>query len=89
MFALVSTMNSSSDVRGRILSVHKTPRAAGLADAKLQRRVRRENGQHSFIPTTCIIVSSRIKAGVCLYQGEGGTLNDAQVSEYMLADYNG
>lgn len=54
MYALVSTMNRVSPYLGRIISLHRTVAAADRADAVLQRRTRRCNGESCYIPT-CVV----------------------------------
>lgn len=54
MYALVNTMDRVSPYLGTVISLHRTVAAADRADAVLQRRTRRRNGQHSYIPTTIV-----------------------------------
>jgi hypothetical protein len=51
MYAVVNTMTSTDREYGSILSRHRTVEAATAADDKLQRAVRRSNGQTSYLPT--------------------------------------
>lgn len=53
MYYLINTMSRTEDGHvGRVLSRHRTWEAAEKADARLQREVKRSNGQNSYLPTT-------------------------------------
>lgn len=51
MYALINTMSAVDVYVGRVLSMHRTAEAAETADTKLQRAVKRANGQNSYLPT--------------------------------------
>ncbi len=50
-YAVINTMCQSSDTPGMVLSLHTTEQAAESADSKLQRAVKKSNGQNSYLPT--------------------------------------
>ena len=55
MYALINTMSQiPGDSIGTILSRHRTVEAAERADTTLQRRIKRSNGQNSYLPTTIV-----------------------------------
>jgi len=54
MYALVNTFSATSDSIGIVESVHRTLVAAGRADVRLQRRVRRANGATAYLPTAIV-----------------------------------
>lgn len=62
-FYLVNRMSKSDTCIGRVLSVHKTFKAAFVADTKLQRMVRKNNGVSSYLPTWIVSSESRFATG--------------------------
>ena len=54
MYGLVNTMSRNSECFGRVLSRHRTVGAAEQADTRLQRQVKRSNGQQSYLPTIIV-----------------------------------
>lgn len=50
MYALFDTFNR------RIISRHRSPEAAGRADRRYQRAVKKANGPSTYIPTTIVRV---------------------------------
>ena len=58
MYAVIDTQYRTARSRGRIISQHRSVETATAADSKLQRAVRRRNGQHSYLPTI-VCVGSR------------------------------
>lgn len=90
MFALINTMNNSSDVLGRIISVHLTAQAAGRANGKIQRRVARDNGQACFLPTTVRVMDAGLSSGKpatgdCVYRNDGRPLDDDEHYDYSVS----
>lgn len=55
MYALINTMSGvQGDSIGAVVSIHRTIEAAAAADVKLQRQVRRANGDSSYLPTRIV-----------------------------------
>lgn len=60
MFALINTVNAiPGDSIGTVLSQHRTIEAADREDARLQRAVRRANGENSYLPTRVVRLTRR------------------------------
>lgn len=72
MLALIDTMDRTDSCYGRILSRHRSVRAAQNADDKLQRAVRRRNGQTSYLPT---IICRGTAKGSCARRSDWTEVN--------------
>jgi endo-1,4-beta-mannosidase len=72
MFVLYDTFNS------RIVSRHRSIEAATLANKKLQREIKRNNGQSSYLPTTIKRIDS----------GELVDLTDSEYHWQLYCDHN-
>jgi uncharacterized membrane protein YecN with MAPEG domain len=68
MFAVLNTMSavSGSSTVGRCESKHRTFEAAEAANQRLQRAVKRANGQSSYLPTRIVEVKGSAKAGALM-----------------------
>jgi hypothetical protein len=63
--ALINTMNQiGTDSIGTVISLHRTPEAALQASLKFQQRVKRANGQNSYIPTQIVRLKAQYGVGV-------------------------
>lgn len=68
MFALLNTFSAipSSSTIGRCESLHRTREAAERANVRLQRQVKANNGQGSYLPTRIVEVKRTAKAGALM-----------------------
>jgi hypothetical protein len=60
---LINTLASVDCYVGRIVSVHRTWQAADAADTKLQRLIKRNSGQSSYLPTIICQAKSSARKG--------------------------
>ncbi len=63
MYALINTMPAVDCYVGRVVSMHRTEKAAQLADRKLQKLTRGANGSNSYLPTMIAPLKVRRAAG--------------------------
>lgn len=64
-YLLINTMNQIGvDSIGTVVSKHRSVEAASAANGKLQRAVRRANGQNSYLPTTIVGIRGRAARGM-------------------------
>jgi hypothetical protein len=63
MYALINMMSAVDPYVGRILSIHRTVAALEAADKKLQRSIRLNNGQSSYLPTIGRKLVRRVQVG--------------------------
>lgn len=65
-FALINTFNALPGRLGSVVSFHRTEAAAIAADVKLQKAVKRANGQSSYLPTIIVEVGAAAKKSTSL-----------------------
>lgn len=70
MYAIINTMQAWDYYVGSVVSVHRTAEAAEAADAKLQRAVKRANGQNSYLPTVIRKLNCRAQNGDMIDRSE-------------------
>ena len=71
MYLLINEMNAIPGLTvGRVLSCHRTIAAALAADRRLQKLVKSNNGQNSYLPTSVHHSKSRFARGQIIHIGE-------------------
>ena len=64
MYALTNTMTRTDTCAGTIISMHCRRGTAELANSRLQKLVRKNNGTNSYLPTVvCFLPSRRWRRG--------------------------
>jgi hypothetical protein len=69
MYVLINTLEGNADCLGQALSCHRSKAAAEEADGRVQRAVKRANGQASYLPT-CVVWIRGGTAGAWVYRSE-------------------
>ena len=70
MYALINTMSAVDVYVGRIVSQHRSAEAAEAADGRLQRKIKKTNGENSYLPTRIVHLIVRHRAGEMVARGE-------------------
>lgn len=66
MHALINVFNCPADSIGRVISCHRTEKAAEAARYRHGRAVRRANGSTSYVPTRIVELARRVSADQAL-----------------------
>ena len=70
IYVLINQMSQLPDGPGRVLSVHRTIEAAEAADHRLQRLIKKNNGENSYLPTIIVAVIRRVRKGDFVHNNE-------------------
>lgn len=62
-YVVVDTLHGLDVFRGKIVSVHRSLDAAFRSDGRLQRCVKRANGESAYLPTVVCATTVKVRVG--------------------------
>lgn len=67
-YAIINTMEKYDTTAGKVLSTHRSLAAAEAEDRKIQRAVKRWNGDSSYLPTVIAEVDASVVRGQYIHE---------------------